>query len=198
MSNPVDPLFDTNDDGTPLSPEEREGLKLTHITLRRELNEAEQQNILAATTWALSRKRDVLKVDFLRNLHRRMLSDVWRWAGTYRITAKNIGIDAWKIATELQQLVDDARYWVDNETFTPDEIAARFHFRLVWIHPFPNGNGRLGRLATDLLMRRLDQPPLTWGSGNLVDAGTLRTTYIAALRSADRGNFDPLISFIRS
>jgi len=198
MSKPDDPLLDPNDNGTPLSPEEREGLKLTHITLRRDLNEAEQQNILTATTWAFSRRRDVLSVDFLRGLHRRMLGDVWRWAGAYRQTAKNIGIEAWQIPSELKKLVDDVRYWVDNGTYPADEIAARFHFRLVWIHPFPNGNGRWGRLAADLLINRLGQPPLTWGNGNLIDAGQLRMTYINALKSADANDFQPLIRFIRS
>jgi Fic-DOC domain mobile mystery protein B len=198
MAKPVDPLFGSNDSGTPLSPEEREGLKLTHITLRRDLNEAEQQNILRATAWAFSRRRDVLSVDFLCGLHRRMFGDVWRWAGTYRQTAKNIGIEAWRISTELRSLIDDVQYWLENETFTADEMAARFHFRLVWIHPFPNGNGRFGRLAADLLINRLGQPPLTWGSGSLVDAGDLRMTYIKALRAADGHDYGPLIRFIRS
>lgn len=198
MSTARDPLFDPNDDGTPLSPEERDGLKLTYITLRGELNEAEQQNISSATLWALSRRRDVLNVTFLRNLHRRMLGDVWRWAGEYRTTGKNIGIDAWKIPLEMQQLIENVRYWVDNETFPPDEVAARFHHRLVWIHPFSNGNGRFARLATDLLIRDLGHPLLTWGSGNLVDGGQLRTAYIDALRAADRNDYGPLIAFVRS
>lgn len=194
----TDPLFGQTDDGTPLSLEEREGLIPSYITLRRELNEVEQQNIATASLWASARKRDVLDVNFLRGLHRRMLKDVWRWAGEYRTTGKNIGIDAWKIETELHVLVDDVRYWVDHQTYDLDEIASRFHHRLVYIHPFPNGNGRFARLAADLLLVSLGTKPFTWGSGNLVAVGEIRAIYVNALREADRNDYQPLIEFVRS
>jgi len=193
-----DPLFDETDDGTPLSLEEREGLIPTHITLRGELNEFEQHNIALASLWAFARKRNVLNVTFFRNLHRRMLKDVWRWAGEYRTTGKNIGVDAWRIGPDLAQLVDDVRYWVDNDTYGVDEIAARFRHRLVSIHPFPNGNGRFARLAADLLLVRLGKKPFSWGSGSLVDMGHLRASYITALREADHNNYQALIEFVRS
>ena len=194
-----DPLFARDDDAnTPLAPEEREALLPSHITLRHELNEAEQINIGEAQRWADARRRDVLDSVFLRELHRRMFGDVWRWAGHYRATARNIGVEAHRIAVEVQQAVDDARYWVEHATYSPDEIAVRFSHRLVAIHPFPNGNGRFSRLVGDILARRLGQPPFTWGRTSLVDAGETRARYIEALRAADNHDIGPLLLFARS
>lgn len=194
----TDPLFEQDDAATPLTEEEREQLIPSYITLRSELNEAEQANILEATEWAFSRKRDVLDERFLTNLHKRMFERVWRWAGQFRQSEKNIGIDAYRIPQELRQLVDDCRYWIDNATYEPDEIATRFHHKLVWIHPFPNGNGRHARLATDLLLEALGQPRFTWGRDNLIDANETRQRYVAALKAADNHDYGPLLQFVRS
>jgi Fic-DOC domain mobile mystery protein B len=139
-------------DATPLTLEERGDLIPTHITLRSELNELEQQNIAAADRWAFSRRRKVLDEGFLRGLHRRMFNRVWRWAGKYRKTERNIGIESHRIETELYQVIDDAQYWIEQKSYPPDELAVRFHHRLVVVHPFPNGNGRWSRLAADLLI----------------------------------------------
>ena len=127
-----------------------------------------------------------------------MFGDVWRWAGQYRTTARNIGVEAYRIATEVQQAIDDARYWVEHATYPPDEIAVRFSHRLVAIHPFPNGNGRFSRLVGDLLARQLGQPPFTWGRANLVNAGETRARYVEALRAADNHDIGPLVLFARS
>jgi len=194
----IDPLLPENDGQTPLSEEEREGLIPSYITLRAELNEAEQANILAAEEWAFKRARNVLDIDFLKELHKRMFGRVWIWAGTSRTTGKNIGVDAYRIRTDLQELINDGTYWIENGTYEPDEIAARFHHRLVCIHPYPNGNGRHARLATDLLLRALDQPRFTWGSQNLTDPGQTRTLYIEALRAADNHDYGLLLAFVRS
>lgn len=196
----TDPLFDEDDDAnTPLTAEEREQLIPTYITLRSELNEAEQINIAQANRWlGRMRKRDVLDDAFLRDLHKRMFGEVWKWAGQYRLTARNIGIDAYRIPTEVRTLVDDVRFWVDNATYAPDEIAVRFSHRLVSIHPFPNGNGRLSRLVGDLLAMQLGQPRFTWGRANLVDAGETRRAYVEALRAADADNIEPLLAFARA
>ncbi len=153
-----DPLFEQDDAATPLAHEEREGLIPSYITLRRELNQAEQENILAAEEWAFARKRDVLSEQTLKGLHKRMFDRVWRWAGAFRHSERNIGVAPHRIAIELRQLLDDCRYWIEHNTYPADEIAARFHHRLVWIHPFPNGNGRHARLATDLLLAAQGQP----------------------------------------
>jgi len=194
-----DPLFDSADEAaTPLTPEERDALIPTYITLRSELNEAEQIGIADADRWAFSRRREVLDEDFLRALHRRMFRSVWKWAGAFRTTPRNIGVEAWRIAPDLRQLLGDVRYWVDHQTYSPDEIAVRFHHRLVWIHPFPNGNGRFSRLAADLLAVQLGAERLTWGSGNLVAPAELRRRYIDALRAADGEVIAPLMAFARS
>ena len=194
-----DPLFQDDDEAnTPLTPEEREQLIPSYISLRRELNEAEQVNIGAALRWTQARKRAVLNVDFLDELHRRMFGDVWKWAGRHRTTSRNIGVDAFRIATDLRQLVDDANYWVEHKTYAPDEIAVRFSHRLVAIHPFPNGNGRLSRFAGDLLVRQLGGAAFTWGRANLINAGETRARYVAALRAADNHDIGPLLAFARS
>ncbi len=146
-------LFAQPDDAaTPLTPEEMLDLIPAHIAYRSELNAAEQENIARAQTWALNRRHDLLNEKFVMNLHRQMLGDVWRWAGKFRISERNIGIAYWEIPVALRNLLDDANAWIEYKTYSPDEIAVRFHHRLVHIHPFPNGNGRLSRLMADLLV----------------------------------------------
>lgn len=195
-----DPLFlDDDDANTPLTAEEREQLIPAYITLRHELNEAEQINIGQALRWAAARKkRDVLDQKFLRQLHKRMFGDVWRWAGQYRTSARNIGVDPYRITMDVHQVIGDACYWIEHKTYLPDEIAVRFSHRLVAIHPFPNGNGRFSRLIGDLLVQQLGQEPFTWGRANLVDLGETRVRYIEALRAADNHDIKPLLLFARS
>lgn len=193
-----DPLIEQDVASTPLSPEELEGLIPSYITLRAELNEAEQANILEAEDWAFSRSRDVLSEKFLASLHKQMFGRVWKWAGQRRQSGKNIGVDIHQITIELRNLLDDTRYWVEHGTYEPDEIATQFHHRLVWIHMFPNGNGRHARLAADLLLTALDRPRFTWGRETLVDAGETRQAYVAALWAADHHDYGPLLAFVRS
>lgn len=194
-----DPLFTTGDDtATPLEPEKSAQLIPTYITTRAQLNEAEQINIADADRWAFSRKRDVLNEKFLIGLHKRMFGRVWRWAGSFRKTERNIGIAAYRIAPELRTLIDDVSFWIDNATYSPDEIAVRFHHRLVSIHPFANGNGRHSRLAADLLVVALGRNRFTWGSVNLVEPAGTRAAYVAALRAADNHSIDQLLAFARS
>jgi Fic-DOC domain mobile mystery protein B len=194
MSGPLD----EPEDATPLTPEEREGLIPSHVTLRSELNELEQQNILDADAWASLRRRDPIKEPFGRNLHRRMFGNVWRWAGTYRTSGKTIGVDWQLIQTRLYEAFDQVRYWVEHETYSPDEIAVRFHHVLVFIHPFPNGNGRWSRLMADILAVKLGQKRFTWGRSTLRAAGEARSAYIAALKAADNHDFTALFAFARS
>lgn len=195
-------LFQEPEDATPLEPQEREGLLQTWITHRRDLNEAEEENIVEGAAWARGRRRlpleRMLSEDFMRMLHKRMFGDVWQWAGTFRATERNIGIQAYRIGIELASLLNDVRYSIEHETFPPDEIAIRFHHRLVAIHPFPNGNGRHARLAADLLIERLGGSPFSWGGGSLANVGELRARYVAALRAADNHDIAPLIEFARS
>jgi Fic-DOC domain mobile mystery protein B len=194
----VTDLFAQPDDATPLDAEEREGLLQTWITTRADLNEAEQANIDEAVAWTERRRDgDLLTEGFVFELHKRMLKDVWSWAGTTRRTGKNIGVDPRQIHLQLGQLLRDASYWTENGTYPPDEIAVRLHHGLVFIHPFPNGNGRHARLMADLLIRQLGGDPFTWGGGTLREIGELRDEYMAALRAADGHDLGPLMTFAR-
>ncbi len=191
-------LHDEDNNTTPLTSEECEGLIPSHITLRRELNELEQQNILVADLWAFTRNRDPLNESFASGLHRRMFKDVWRWAGTYRGSNKNIGVDRNQIKLRLYEAFDNAKYWIEHKTFPPDEIAVRLHHTLVFIHPFPNGNGRWSRLMADIIAVRLGRPRFTWGRNALRTAAENRKAYIEALKAADNHNLARLTAFSRS
>jgi len=191
--------FDYAPGATPLDPDEAAGLIPRHITTQGELNEWEQANILEGVQWALKqKKRDLLDEVFVRELHRRMLSKTWKWAGTYRQTDKNIGADWRQIPVQLRNLLDDAKTQIEFKSFPADALALRFHHRLVWIHPFANGNGRHARLMADLLIQRLGHPAFSWGRESLVTASTNRQSYLAALRAADNRDYQPLFEFARS
>ncbi|WP_020591400.1 mobile mystery protein B [Kiloniella laminariae] len=187
------------DGATPLDPDERLGLKFSHITTRGQLDELEQSNIEQALGW-LSRRRggDILDDVFVRTLHKRLFGEVWSWAGEYRKTEKNIGVDPLQISSQLRMLLDDARYWVENWTYAPLEAAARFHHRMVQIHPFANGNGRHARIAADILLEdHYHHPPIIWASGfDLQADSNRRAAYITALRAADAGDIMPLLAFV--
>jgi len=187
---------------TPLDEEEKEGLLIPTIANRGELDEFEQQNIEEAMQWILTRSRNanqILTEQFVRNLHKRMYGNVWSWAGKFRKTDKNIGINKWQIPSALKALLDDTLYWIEHETFTPDEIAVRFKHRIVSIHCFPNGNGRHSRLMADIIVIKIYKLPVfSWGADNLVKKCDTRTNYLNAIKTADKDNYEPLISFARS
>jgi Fic-DOC domain mobile mystery protein B len=175
----VDKIFEEPDGGTPLTAEEALDLIPAHIAYRRELNEAEQENITRGQEWALGRRnRDLLSEKFIKSLHQHMLGDVWRWAGKFRTSQRNIGIDHWLIPVYLRQLLDDSKAWIEFGTYPADEIAVLFHHRLVLIHPFPNGNGR--------------------DEESLRDPGVARQHYIKALHAADIHDITLLLAFSRS
>jgi Fic-DOC domain mobile mystery protein B len=194
--------LDEKNGQTPLDEEEKDGLLISSITTRGELDEFEQQNIEKAVEWSLRRKLtrvEILTENFVRGLHRRMYSDVWKWAGEFRRTNKNIGVDKLEIGIELKKLIDDASFWIENSTFPPDEIALRFSHRIVSIHCFANGNGRHSRLIADIMVSSLfDRPTFTWGNTSLAGRGDARDTYLAALSEADEGNIAPLVAFARA
>jgi Fic-DOC domain mobile mystery protein B len=184
---------------TPLDPHEAEGLIPDHIQTVGQLNLWEQTNILRAEEWAFShRRKNLLGVPFIRELHRRMFEETWTWAGTFRKTGKHIRVPAHEIAASLHDLLNDVNYWLEHGTYPLDEIAARFHHRLVVIHPFPNGNGRHGRLMADLLLRNRGVEPFTWGRGDLQTPGRSRELYLKALQAADGDDIGPLLRFARS
>lgn len=185
---------------TPLDADEAAGLLPGHITTREQLDEWEAENILEGERWARgpARRRAPLDDAFLRELHRRMFGRTWRWAGTFRKTEKNIGIAPNRIAEEVRKLIEDTGAQLAAKVAPLDEVAARFHHRLVSIHPFPNGNGRHARLLTDLVLEANGAAPFSWGQSDLEHAGTARERYLAALRAADARDIAPLIAFVRS
>ena len=185
---------------TPLSPEETDDLIPVTITSRADLNEWEQANIQEAEAWAFSRgHKNLVSGEFICTLHKKMFDNVWSWAGRYRKSNKNIGIDWPEIPIEVKKLCDDCNYWIQNESFAPDELAARFHHRLVTIHPFPDGNGRHSRMMADLIVVSLGYSRFSWGGGpGLAPNDTARRQYLSALAKADQGDLEPLLGFVRS
>jgi len=194
-------LFTTGEGNTPLSPDEQADL-IPNLTTKEELNQWERENIVVAYSWALNprtlAKEDALSESYLRELHRRMFDETWRWAGMYRTTEKNIGIPHHQIREQLAVLIGNTRYWIEHKTFPPDEIAIRFHHRLVFIHPFANGNGRHARLMADVLVKLSGRADFTWGGADIVAQGNIRRAYIDALRAADKNDIEPLLAFARS
>lgn len=185
---------------TPLDGEELEGLVPTHLVSRGQLNEWEQRNIESALLWLNRQRRPrPLEEAWLRRLHREMFGQSWRWAGQYRSSDKSIGADWRQIRLQVPALLGDITYQVDHRVEPVDQIAIRFHHRLVSIHPFPNGNGRHARLIADVLIEQLGAPRFSWGgSSSLVEASSLRQRYIAALQIADRGDIKALLAFARA
>lgn len=190
----------TGDGNTPLLPEEVAGL-IPNLATQEELNEWERENILLGREWALRDRKspcDMVSDEYVRKLHLKMFDETWKWAGQYRKTEKNIGLPFREIRERLVALFGDVRYWMDNSTYPPDEIAVRFHHRLAFIHPFPNGNGRHARLVADVLVMKLGRPGFTWGATDLVRPGQARARYLHAVRAADDGDIEGLVEFARS
>ena len=184
---------------TPLDPDEMDGLKHPQIETRGELDQLEQQNIQDGYNWLQRQRkyREFLSEEFVLALHKQLFGSVWKWAGTFRNSDKNIGIDHLYIGEELRKLLADTKYWIEHETYKREELAARFHHRLVKIHPFPNGNGRHARIMTDVILEKiLNVPPVNWGGRALDKEGNHRLTYIQALKAADKNDYRPLIEFV--
>ena len=186
---------------TPIEEDEKEGLLIKTISTRGELDEFEQQNIENAVEWTLTRQfklKKILQESFILDIHKRMFGNVWKWAGKYRTSNKNLGVDKFQIPFELRNLLDDCKYWLEHNTYEPDELTIRFKHRLVSIHPFANGNGRHSRLCADILISHgLEKPIFTWGRANFTNKGEARKIYLQALHLADQGNYLPLIEFSR-
>ena len=191
--------MDYPEGATPLDPDELGGLKFRHITTRGELDELEQANIEEGLQWLARRRgRDVLTQSFCIELHKELFGRVWSWAGAFRRTGKNIGIDPVNISVELRTLMDDARYWAEHKTYTSTEAAVRLHHRLAFIHPFPNGNGRHARIMADAVLASVyGADAIDWTGGHdLQKMNAGRSAYIAALKAADRGDLEPLLAFV--
>jgi len=193
--------LDFTDGQTPLDNDEREGLLIPTIVNRGDLDEFEQLGVEKTNEWLLIKKfrtDKILTEDFVRDLHKRMFSDIWKWAGNFRRTEKNIGVDPAMIPVELRNLLDDCKYWIEHKVFEEDETAVRLSHRMVWIHPFANGNGRHSRLMADVLVNKVfNRPYFTWGSVNLTIEGEARYRYLSALRLADKQDYKALVEFAR-
>ena len=187
---------------TPLDEEEKEGLKIKSITTQGELDEFEQLNIEKALEWTIHtnlKPERILAEKFVKDLHKKMFDDVWNWAGEFRKSNKNMGIEWTQIGVELKNLIDDTKYWIESNTFSPEEISIRFKHRIVAIHCFPNGNGRHSRMMADIIMESIFAKEMfSWHQSNMVKADDTRKEYISALRKADNGDIKPLIEFAKN
>jgi Fic-DOC domain mobile mystery protein B len=184
---------------TPLSPDEMQGLIPSFITTQGALNEFEQANIAKGSAWAYKSRQKILSEKFIMDLHFRMFGATWKWAGKYRTSDKNIGVPYWDIPMRVIELLKNVQTHIESQAMPQDEIAIRFHHKLVSIHPFPNGNGRHSRLMADLLIVNLGGKPFSWGGGSdLVPPSEIRNAYLFALRAADSRDIVPLLAFARS
>ena len=200
-------LFEGPGGATPIDPDDARGLIPTWVATREDLNSAEQENIAKAIAWASSRSgpksvNALMTENMIRRLHRHMFGDVWKWAGSYRQHDTNMGAPWPYVPTQVRDLLEDVLIQTSDRTNMPwaaDELAVRFHHRLVSIHPFPNGNGRHARLSADLLVQLLGEPVFSWGARDLGEAGAARAAYLDALRRADREfDYATLLAFARS
>ncbi|MFT3754479.1 MAG: mobile mystery protein B [Pseudoxanthomonas sp.] len=183
---------------TPLDPDEAAGLIPAWVATRGDLNEAEAANIRSASIWIrrqLKNDAPVASDGFLRGLHKAMFGKVWRWAGLYRNSERNIGVAPHQINMQLRQLFDDVAAWQEFGAYPSDEQAVRLHHRLTWIHPFPNGNGRTARVLVDCFLQQRGAEPFAWGRG--IPANEARGSYLAAIRLADAGDYTALMNFVR-
>jgi Fic-DOC domain mobile mystery protein B len=178
---------------TPLTAEDLEGLLPKYITTRRELNDAEFKNISdASKIYLLSRKKIQFILGNLYKIHKEMFGNVWAWAGKKRKTNKNIGVDKAQIDIEMKKLIDDLQYWLDHKMDTI-EISARLHHRLVYIHPFNNGNGRWARFIVNLFLKEHLDSYINFPEDELLLTTSIRKTYIKALQEADNLDYGLLI-----
>jgi len=192
------PNMDEPEGATQLDPDEMEGIRFKHVTVRSQLDHLEQANIQKGLRWLSRNKRgQILSEAFLCQLHKQLFSEVWSWAGTFRKTEKNIGTDPARVSVELRTLLDDMRYWIEHQTYAPHEMALRFHHRLVYIHLFPNGNGRHARIIADyILIKLFKEKPIDWAGGHdLQTMNERRIAYIHALRQADKNDYKALLEF---
>lgn len=186
---------DSPEDGkTPLT--DFEGL-LADVHTRDALNTLEFLNVSKAYEKYLLRRPSKKKASFIYDwflkVHREMYEDVWAWAGTIRKSNKNIGVDKSQICETLKALEKDYPIWIGSK-MDPNEVAARLHHRLVWIHPFENGNGRWARLITNIYLKQIDLPLIVWPEKKLLEQGNVRKQYLDALHKADEHDFKPLIA----
>jgi Fic family protein len=132
-------------------------------------------------------KKDILKI------HELIFSGILENAGHYRNCQVYIeGCElAPPAACEIPELMKELLHWLNNnpEELRPIELAAVFHHKLVAIHPFDDGNGRVSRLVTNLLL-------INKGYTLTVIRRVDRKKYYNTLQKADNGNLEPFVNFI--
>lgn len=191
-------IFDYPFGATPLRPEELAALIPKFLVTQEELNSWEEKNINRAQKWVVKQEEDILTITFIQKLHLHMFNQTWDWAGKFRISEKNIGVNWHLIPVNVKNLCDNAAHQIKQKFFSADEMALRFHHQLVWIHPFVNGNGRHSRLMADLLAIQQGYPRFSWGNEALDRPTAVRKQYIDSLQCADQGDYSKLLKFARS
>lgn len=185
---------DLRGEGTPLP--DIPGLIPGHILTKEALDRAEFANVSnILPKYILKKPADrtaPFNFKWFLKLHEEMFGEVWDWAGKLRRHGLNLGVAPVKIASELHAIPAQLRGWEENK-MTPLEIAVRLHYRLVWIHPFAGGNGRWARMIANIYLRKKELPLILWPEDRITIQGGVRDAYIAALREADRGDFEPLV-----
>lgn len=177
---------------TPL--DDLSGLK-ADITKRGELDTLEFQNNLKAYQKYFLKPLSLTRIFTHRGLlriHQEMFGEVWSWAGEKRKSGKNLGPPPAKVGFEINRLLFDFHRW-EKSKIEPIEIAARLHQRLVWIHPFENGNGRWARMAANLYLHGKGLPLIQWPTDQEFVKKVFKPAYLSALRAADGGDHGPLL-----
>lgn len=178
---------------TPIDPSH---LKDRSITTRLELYRAEALNIrkahvkyLAATP---SKRLAPFDYSWLLRLHQEMYGDVWTWAGQLRQEDLNLGVTWSQVSEQVFALIEDLHCW-GKSGMPLLEQAVQLHYRAVWIHPFKNGNGRWARLLANIWLKRHKGPLVLWPEETIAHESVVRNDYLQALKSADGGDFGPLL-----
>jgi len=183
-----------------LDSEELAGLKITGIKELSDVLPFESKNIAKATVWSEKNQFGSDKIFteiFIREIHKRMFGDVWQWAGKYRLSNKSMGVEKSLISKELKQLFSNTKFWIESESYNPDEIAIRFMHRLMQLQCFPGGNARHAKLMSDIVIEHiLNGEIFTWGE-SLNDPKLAREKFLDALKKADKGKMDDLLKIAR-
>ena len=187
--------FDSIDDATPIN--DISGLIPMHIHSQKELNEWEENNIIYAVKKYLTKRKKIdITISWIKQIHKEMFDKTWEWAGVFRKNNFNLGVDYNQINIELKKLIDDIEYWKSHSnSMNWFEQSVRIHYRLVKIHPFPNGNGRHARLVSDIFLFNNNLTLPTWPTEEMIKQTQIRKEYITALKQADKGDISLLLKF---
>ena len=133
--------------------------------------------------------------ELVLEIHELILKGTTDYAGRYRDTRVTVGgagflpPDPDSLLGEMKKIVEWVKKGVDDPDTEPLEFAAMAHYKLVRIHPFVDGNGRVSRLIMNLILIRNGFPPAML-------LYTDRKKYYDVLRQADKGNFTPFLNFV--